>query len=108
MSRRLWCLMELSHFNQDWYDGYIEEPEHMNTYVISDTHFNHLKLSTHLGQRPEGFSELIERNWVQTVKDTDLIVHLGDFLIGPKRQAKDILARLPGIKWLVRGNHDRE
>ena len=80
----------------------------MSTYVISDTHFNHLKLATHLSQRPLDFSEKIERNWIQTVKENDLIIHCGDFLIGPKRQVKDILARLPGIKWLVRGNHDRE
>jgi len=100
--------LECSHYNQDWYDGWIEEAEDMNTYVISDPHFNHEKLATHLKQRPLDFSEKVERNWKQTVKENDLIICLGDFLIGPKRQAKDILTRLPGIKWLIRGNHDRD
>lgn len=75
--------------------------------VITDTHFNHLKLSTHC-LRPEGFSELVERNWNAMVQPDDILIHLGDFLIGPKRQAREILARLNGQKWLIRGNHDRD
>lgn len=76
--------------------------------VISDTHFNHEKLTTHMKSRPENFSELIERNWNQAMGPGDVMIHLGDFLVGSKSQAKNILARLKGKKWLIRGNHDRD
>jgi len=79
----------------------------MNKYIISDTHFNWTNRPTHC-VRENGFSERTERNWQQLVQPNDLVIHLGDFLIGPKRLAKEILARLPGKKWLVRGNHDRD
>jgi len=92
---------------RDWYDGYIEEAEDMSIYIISDTHFNHLKLETHC-DRPEGFTELIVKRWNQTVKPTDVVFHLGDVAIGPKRYVKDLLSLLSGRKGLVRGNHDRD
>lgn len=75
--------------------------------IISDTHFNHKKLFTH-SVRPENFTELIEKRWNQVVQPDDTVIHCGDFLMGPKNQAKEILARLKGRKVLVRGNHDRE
>lgn len=99
--------MELFYKIGDWHDNFIEEAEDMSTYVISDTHFNHLKLSTHC-KRPEGFTELTVKNWNQTVKPTDLVLHLGDVAIGPKRYIKDVMSLLPGVKVLVRGNHDRD
>lgn len=79
----------------------------MNIYVISDTHFNHLKLSTHC-KRPENFSELIVKRWNETVKPDDVVLHLGDVAIGPKRYIRDLLSLLPGRKILIRGNHDRD
>lgn len=93
---------------KDWYSGWIEEGE-MNTYVVSDTHFMHQSdvMKTHC-KRPDGFSELIEKRWNQTVRPEDTVIHCGDVVIGPKRLAKELLDRLNGRKILVRGNHDRD
>jgi calcineurin-like phosphoesterase family protein len=91
----------------DWHDNWIEEAEHMNVYLISDTHFNHEKLKTHC-KRPADFTELIMKRWNETVKPDDIVFHLGDVLIGHKRDVKKILDQLNGRKGLVRGNHDRD
>ena len=82
----------------------------MKTYLIADTHFNHAKIATYC-DRPENFTNLIERGWSQTVKSKDVVIHLGDVTIGgPKgaAAAADLLYVLPGRKILVRGNHDRQ
>ena len=76
------------------------------TYLISDTHFNHDRIATYCN-RPENFTDLIIRRWQEIVKPEDLVIHLGDVAIGNRRKVKDILAELPGKKILVLGNHDR-
>jgi calcineurin-like phosphoesterase family protein len=78
----------------------------MKVWLISDTHFNHAKLATYC-ERPDNFTELIARNWRNIVKPDDLVIHLGDVIIGDRRMAKPIMDGLPGHKVLVRGNHDR-
>lgn len=78
----------------------------MKVYLIADTHFNHGKIATYC-QRPENFTELIIRNWRQTIQPTDLIIHLGDVFIGKADGWKEIYPQLPGRKMLIRGNHDR-
>jgi calcineurin-like phosphoesterase family protein len=94
-------------FVKDWYDGYIEEAEDMNVYLISDTHFNHDAeggvMRTYC-MRPEKYADLIVKHWRETVKPEDLVIHLGDVMIGKR---DDRLRFLPGRKILVRGNHDR-
>jgi calcineurin-like phosphoesterase family protein len=90
---------------RDWYDGWIEEGE-MKVYLIADTHFNHAKIKTYC-QRPDNFTELLIKNWKQTVQPTDLVLHLGDVFIGPSAGWKEIYPQLPGRKGLIRGNHDR-
>lgn len=78
----------------------------MNTYLISDTHFNHANIKTYC-RRPDDFTERIVRGWKQTVQPDDLIIHLGDVFIGPVAGWESIYPQLPGRKVLVRGNHDR-
>ena len=78
----------------------------MRVYLISDTHFNHSNMKTYC-YRPSNFTELLIKNWQQTVKPDDLIVHLGDVFIGPSAGWKEIYPQLTGRKFLVRGNHDR-
>lgn len=89
---------------KDWHDGYIQEGEDMNVYLISDTHFNHQNMETYC-QRPADFTDRIIKNWNQTVKPTDTVIHLGDVMIGKKSEW--IMPSLPGRKILIRGNHDR-
>lgn len=56
-------------------------------------------------QRPPDFTERIIKNWNQTVKPEDTVIHLGDVAIGKKSEW--IMPSLPGRKILIRGNHDR-
>lgn len=76
----------------------------MNVYIISDTHFNHQNMQTYC-LRPSNFTERIIKNWNQTVKPEDTVIHLGDVMIGKKSEW--IMPSLPGRKILIRGNHDR-
>jgi len=84
-----------------------------NIYVISDTHFNHSNILTFKNQngqliRPEfdtieQMNECIADNWADTVKDGDIVYHLGDvFMTGDP----NFINKLPGRKRLILGNHD--
>lgn len=81
----------------------------MKIFVISDTHFGHANMIPYCG-RPENFDEIIISNWNKTVTNDDLVIHLGDVLMGMNSQQRlpSILATLPGKKILCRGNHDAE
>lgn len=74
-------------------------------FLVSDTHFNHQKL-TEIGVRPEGFTETIITNWRIIVAPTDTVIHLGDVILGRNSELPDIMAKLPGTKILCLGNHD--
>ena len=78
----------------------------MDVWLITDTHFNHDKIQTYC-KRPPDFTERIIRNWQAIVKPDDLVIHLGDVIIGNRRKLTDIMQELPGRKVLVMGNHDR-
>lgn len=76
------------------------------TWLISDPHFNHDNIATYC-RRPANFTELIMKNWNELVWPKDIVICLGDFMIGNRRKASEILAELMGQKILVLGNHDR-
>lgn len=78
----------------------------MRVYIISDTHFNHTKIATYC-DRPENFTEVLVRNWRNTIQPTDFVIHLGDVFIGGVEGWKNVYPHLTGRKLLVRGNHDR-
>jgi calcineurin-like phosphoesterase family protein len=82
----------------------------VNTYVISDTHWNEGEdgcvLDTYC-QRPHDYTAKTIRNWNQTVQPEDLVIHCGDVINGDKKRIKKILDSLNGRKVLVTGNHDR-
>jgi calcineurin-like phosphoesterase family protein len=90
---------------RDWYDDYILEGD-MNIYVISDTHLKHDKMETYC-QRPSDFTERIHKNVMNTVKDGDLLLHLGDVGIGKYVDWEWMVQAWPGTKGVIRGNHDR-
>lgn len=76
------------------------------TFVISDTHFNHDNIVKYCG-RPKNHTEIMESNWFETVGIDDTVLHLGDIFMGKKRDSHAILKRLPGKKYFIRGNHDQ-
>lgn len=78
-------------------------------WVISDTHFNHDKDFIY---KPRGFSNIKEMNdaiitkWNETVKENDIIYHLGDVMLGTDLVwAIENLSKLKGEKYLAFGNH---
>ena len=90
-----------------------------NTFVISDTHFNHaniLNFTNYEGEkiRP-GFDSVEEMNehmidlWNSVVRDNDVVYHLGDVHFGGylnETSNRTILNSLRGRKYLIVGNHD--
>jgi calcineurin-like phosphoesterase family protein len=77
------------------------------TYLLSDSHLNHEKIKTYC-VRPDDFTERIDKNVRQTVKDTDTLIHLGDVGIHHPEVFMKTVAAWPGKKILVRGNHDQK
>lgn len=81
-----------------------------NIWFISDTHFNHQKVIEYT-DRPfsnaEEMNEYIIAQWQKKVKKHDIVWHLGDVALHttPEELAA-IMERLPGKKFLVKGNHD--
>lgn len=79
-----------------------------STWLISDTHFGHPNIVKYC-QRPASHEAIMMSNWIDRVGEDDCILHLGDVFLGnqgnPLRWAK-IIARLPGRKFLILGNHD--
>ena len=80
-------------------------------YFTADTHFNHDNIIK-LNQRPfsnvEQMNNNLIQNWNSCVNDDDEIYILGDFMFnnGTGKEANNILNRLNGIKYLIKGNHD--
>ena len=88
-----------------------------NTFLISDTHFNHeaiLTFTDNSGKPPRVFdsveqmNECMLDNWADTVKPEDTVIHCGDVLFGNNKVEwlEANFAKLPGKKRLVVGNHD--
>lgn len=78
----------------------------MKTWVITDTHFYHSKLIEYCG-RPTNFTEQIINNW-KIIDRQDVVFHLGDVGFYKKNPTfQNLLRNLPGLKVLIRGNHDR-
>lgn len=76
-------------------------------WVIADTHICHQKLITE-GVRPPNNDALIKKYWQALVFPEDVIYHLGDVFLGKKEEFKNWMFDLPGLKVLIRGNHDKE
>jgi calcineurin-like phosphoesterase family protein len=87
----------------------------MTIWFTSDTHFNHANIIEY-SHRPYAdlheMTEAIISRWNRWVKPGDTVYHLGDFALSWGRKHWDtideILGRLSGQKWLIRGNHDRD
>ncbi len=78
---------------------------------IADMHFFHKALNTKMDQR--GFEDVFAMNeymieqWNAKVKKNDEVVILGDFSWGNAQETIEVLDRLNGKLFLIRGNHDR-
>lgn len=92
--------------NQAWLDEVDE-----NTWVISDTHFNHLRIMEYepsrlVAMQAQGYTDMDEwmiDNWNQVVAKGELVLHLGDFSF---KGVSRFINRLNGRILLLIGNHD--
>lgn len=79
------------------------------TFFISDTHFSHENIIKYCN-RPftsaEEMNTILLKNWNNTVKKSDTVWFLGDFGLGDREELKEILSKLNGNIYMIRGNHD--
>ena len=79
----------------------------MSVFFIADTHFSDDNIRRYENRPYESVSEMdraMIENWNKTVTENDEIYVLGDF--GADGFERDILSRLNGVKYLIKGNHD--
>jgi len=84
-----------------------------NIWIVSDTHFGHANIlnftDSNTGAKVRTFHDMYEMDehmvdrWNKTVKDEDIVYHLGDVYFDNGHQ---VLPRLRGRKRLILGNHD--
>lgn len=78
-------------------------------YFIADTHFYHKNIIEYCNRPFKDILDMNEtliRNWNETVKETDIIYHLGDVALCSNELIEPIIKSLNGKKILIRGNHD--
>lgn len=79
-------------------------------YYIADCHFFHDNMNNRMDNR--GFSSMEEMNeymiekWNNKVNRNDEVVILGDLSWGKPKQTQEIISRLSGRLYMIRGNHD--
>lgn len=80
-------------------------------WFVSDIHFGHANIIKYC-DRPfdtvQEMDEKIIRKWQDTVSPNDIVWVVGDFSFHGPVKTSGILARLPGDKVLIRGNHDHK
>lgn len=84
----------------------------MAIYAIGDLH---LSFQTHkpmdiFGDQWKNYLEKLEKNWKEKISEDDLIILLGDFSwamdLNEALLDFKFIDKLPGIKLLIKGNHD--
>jgi calcineurin-like phosphoesterase family protein len=68
--------------------------------------FGHIRIAEFTG-RPANWEELLINSWNSKVKDTDYVLHLGDFALTNLSRISELLTILKGKIILLPGNHDR-
>ena len=81
----------------------------MNTFLVSDTHFNHNNIIKYCDRPFNSVSQMDDdmiHLWNSKVAKEDIVYHLGDFALGSKEQLSELRERLNGRIRLIMGNHD--
>ena len=82
-------------------------------YFTADLHFGHSSILKHARKRP--YSDTVDivahdawllDLWCSTVDKQDTIYILGDLTFLKSEEARRLLEKLPGRKFLIEGNHD--
>lgn len=82
-------------------------------YFTADLHFGHANILKHSPNRPysdtvdiAAHDEWLLDLWKRTVDKRDTVYILGDLTFLKSEEARHLLEKLPGQKFLVEGNHD--
>lgn len=78
----------------------------MRYWIISDTHFNHIKLQE-WGKRSGDWQESFKKS-IMEIPEEDTLIHLGDICIGNDLEVHEFFELIKCKKILVRGNHDKK
>lgn len=80
-------------------------------FFTSDTHFGHrniIKYSNRPFASVEEMNEVLIQRWNEKVGPKDEVYHLGDVAFATsEKQTKEILDRLNGKIYLIKGNHEK-
>ena len=79
-------------------------------WFTADTHFGHTNILKYAKRPFKSISEMDEqliRNWNDVIQPTDDVYHLGDFSLTDSKRTLEILNRLNGQKFLIKGNHEK-
>ena len=81
----------------------------MKIFFIGDTHFYHRNIIKYC-DRPfvsvEEMNEEVIKRWNERVSKDDIVYMMGDFALCSKQKKKEILQKLNGHIYLIKGNHD--
>ena len=81
----------------------------MTVFFTSDTHFRHKNIIKYDGRPYASSDEMTEaliKNWNLRIQPSDTVYHLGDVGVGRPEVLREILNRLNGKIFLIKGNHD--
>ena len=98
-------------------------PDSSRLFFISDTHFNHAKLTPaspkhferiRTYQTTKEMNDDMRTKWMTLIRPDDVVVFLGDFMMGHSDTQEEfdekfnaLYGPLPGNKLYIRGNHDK-
>lgn len=85
------------------------KPLRPRVWVTSDSHIGHNKEFVYASrgfESPEEMGEAIVRRWNYNVRDEDIVYVLGDVVMGSVDEGVELLSRLNGNLYIIRGNHD--
>lgn len=81
-----------------------------NIFFTADHHFGHANIIK-FTERPfaslEEMNEELIKRWNEKVSPKDEVYHLGDLSLGNADFTKEVLDRLNGKIYLIKGNHDK-
>jgi len=82
----------------------------MKIFITADHHFHHKNIIEYC-KRPfktvEEMNKVMIEKWNKKVGKDDLVIHLGDFALGNKKEVKKTREKLNGTIILIKGNHDK-
>ncbi|MCM1176132.1 MAG: hypothetical protein NC308_10005 [Clostridium sp.] len=84
-----------------------------NIFFTADLHFGHKNILQHVPSRPYStdldiskHDEWLMELWCSQICKKDIVYIIGDLTFYRSGEARKLLEKLPGVKFLITGNHD--